>query len=1052
MIKDLFKSKIVKIGIAILLVFLGFLLLFPIIFQKQIENKFRKALGDQLTVDASFSSARLTFFRHFPALTLSADEFYLGGSAPFSQDTLFFVEDLSVGIGLFSLLNDRVSVEEIYLNKALIRIMRDRKGDSNFNILKPSEESTDSTASKEYEMELTGVYFKDSRIEYLDTSLGMEIKAIGIDYSGSGKFADQNIDLSSQVTISDFRLIYEGIPILNRDRVSADLLTQINTESTTLNFTRNDLVLNELPVNFIGKFEFVPEGYDMNFVLESFDAKLGQLLSIIPDAYLPELDQLQTSGTGDIVGSLQGLYAPELNEMPALALNVQVRDGSIKHNSAPHAVEGISMGLNLLIPKLDPEQLELDVDTLAFKLNDGFFDGSLRLKGLNPMKLSTNVTSELNLSFFNEAFGIENLEYRGELALALNADGYLAYEERYLSPSQKTQNFTSIPPFTFTASYSEGYIKWAELPEAIKDINFNLNLSNADSLIGNTKVQLRDFNFKVLDQVTQGYFDFDGPANNQVDANLTSKFNLADIPKFYPLDSGYQLAGMLDLNLVAKGNYIPEKKQVPIVDSRFTISNGYILTPYYSEPIEDLSLILAVKSESTSFSDIKLDLQPVSFKFVDHPFLFTANIENLEDLKYKIESNGRLDLGKLYAFFGVEGIEIEGHLLTDVQLEGSQKDALAGNFNRLNNRGKIEAQGINIFTDFLPAPLKIANGTLDFNQEKINLNDVLVDFEGNQVLVNGFVTNYLDYFFDPNGLIQGKLDFKSQYINLDDFMFFAEDSTDPDSPNSEVSGVILPPKNLAISFTAQVDSLSFKTMKILDFQGEVSTAPGEIRLKDTSFGIADGRILMNSVYRATNPFEAEFEYEIKANSFNIQKAYQEIELFREMVSFAEYANGDASLDYKLAGRLDANMYPILPSIEGGGTLGLNKVKFMGFKLMNSIAKETENEALTDPELSDVFITTSIDNNLITIPRTKMKIAGFRPRIEGQVSLDGDMSLGIRLGLPPLGILGIPMKITGNYEVYEMKVGKITKSDELDEIEDDASNPPNETVSQENERK
>jgi len=1050
MIKELFKSKITKIAIAVFIVFFSFLFLFPIIFQKQIENKFRKALENQLVVEASFSSAKLTFFRHFPALTLSADEFFLAGSAPFPDDTLFYAKDLSIGVGLLALLKNQVKVDEIYLNDALIRIMRDRKRDSNFDILKPSETvENDSTESKDYEMEITAVYLKNSQIDYLDTSLGMEVKAVGIGYSGSGKFADQNIDLLSKVTIDDFRLIYGGIPILNRDRVSADLLTQINTESTTLNFTRNDLVLNELPVKFIGKLEFVPEGYDMNFVLESFDADLKNMLSIIPNAIFPDLERMKTSGKGDIVGSLQGLYAPELDQMPALVLNLQVREGSIAHDAAKHSIEDLSVGMNLLIPKLDPAQLEFDVDTIGFKISEGFFNGSLAIQGLNPMRINTTISSKMNLQFFKEALGIENLDYRGDLALDLVANGFYAYQERYVSPTLKEQQITSLPPFNLTAKFKDGYLKWANLPEAIKDINFDLMLSNADSLIENTKIQLQDFNFQVLDQVTKGYFNFDGPSENKVDANLTSKFNLADIPKFYPLDSGYQLNGMLDMNLAANGNYIPKKQQVPVMDTQLKITTGYILTPYYPEPIQDLSLILNIKSENTSFKDVKLDLQPVSFTFADHPFKFTANLENLADLKYQIESEGRLDLGKLYAFFGIEETEIDGYLLTDFQLEGSQKDAQSGNFNKLNNSGRIEAENIIVFTSFLPAPLKIEKGVLDFSQEKINMENIQFDFKGNQVLINGYVTNYLDYFFEPEGLIQGKLNFKSSYINLDDFMFFAEETEETTESSPKVTGVILPPKNLAISLAAQVDSVSFKKLKLRDFKGEVSTAPGEIRLKDTSFGVADGIIQMNSTYRATDPFEAEFEYEVKAKSFNIQKAYQEIDIFRELVSFAEYAQGDASLDYKLAGRLDANMYPILPSIEGGGTLGLNKVKMMGFKLMNSIAKETENEELTDPELSDVVIKTSIDNNLITIPRTKMKIAGFRPRFEGQVSLDGDMSIGVRLGLPPLGLLGIPMKITGNYEVYDMKIGKITKSDELEEIEDVASTTKAETKKTEN---
>ncbi len=105
--------------------------------------------------------------------------------------------------------------------------------------------------------------------------------------------------------------------------------------------------------------------------------------------------------------------------------------------------------------------------------------------------------------------------------------------------------------------------------------------------------------------------------------------------------------------------------------------------------------------------------------------------------------------------------------------------------------------------------------------------------------------------------------------------------------------------------------------------------------------------------------------------------------------------------------------------------------------MNTIAKDTENKKLAYPELAGVQIKSSIANNLMTIERTRMRIAGFRPRFERQVRLDGDMSISFRLGLPFLGLFGIPIKITGNSENPIIEVGKITEGDSLEEVEDDS---------------
>jgi len=126
------------------------------------------------------------------------------------------------------------------------------------------------------------------------------------------------------------------------------------------------------------------------------------------------------------------------------------------------------------------------------------------------------------------------------------------------------------------------------------------------------------------------------------------------------------------------------------------------------------------------------------------------------------------------------------------------------------------------------------------------------------------------------------------------------------------------------------------------------------------------------------------------------------------------------------------MMPIMPSLKGGGTLSLADVRLKGFRLMNEVSKATDRDSLTNPNLKKVDIKSTIKNNIITIERTKMKIFGLRPRFEGQVSLDGRLNLKGRVGLPPLGIFGIPFSVTGTQTKPIVKLKRGSEADNLQE--------------------
>tara|TARA_R110000796_G_scaffold204969_4_gene321024 strand:- start:165 stop:896 length:732 start_codon:yes stop_codon:yes gene_type:complete len=190
--------------------------------------------------------------------------------------------------------------------------------------------------------------------------------------------------------------------------------------------------------------------------------------------------------------------------------------------------------------------------------------------------------------------------------------------------------------------------------------------------------------------------------------------------------------------------------------------------------------------------------------------------------------------------------------------------------------------------------------------------------------------------------------------------------------------------------------------------------------------MVDGTAKLDGFYQPKSMTSALFSMAINAQKLNIEKGYNSIALFKELAPAAAQASGIVSVDYKLSGTLDAHMLPILPTLAGKGTLKVHDVKFDGYKLLGKVSEKSGFEALNDPKISEITINSTVSNNVLELERFKFKVRPFKLRVEGQTTLDGELSLKMRIGLPPLGLLGIPVVISGNSENFDVKLGKKSK--------------------------
>jgi AsmA protein len=541
-----------------------------------------------------------------------------------------------------------------------------------------------------------------------------------------------------------------------------------------------------------------------------------------------------------------------------------------------------------------------------------------------------------------------------------------------------------------------------------------------------------------------------------MDLSVKGSVDLSDIKQVYPLDS-LTLSGLMLVNINANGKYAPDRHLFPKTTAEFNLKDGFIQTAYYPHPIEKINISLHATDNAGDLNSLNCSVHPASIYFEGKPFFFEGQFKNFDDLNYNISANGEIDLGKIYQVFSRKDLGVSGFIRIKANFRGKQSDAKNGRYDLLDNSGTMGVKDLVLTQELFPKPFYINHGRFRFDRDKMWFEYFQAHYGKSDLQLDGFVENAINYALAKNDILKANFNLKSKNIDLNEFSVYAPSktlSTETQSANSSskalsaetqsanlsstvsqtevpASGVIVIPQNLDLTIKAEADKILYNDVMLNQFTGGVLIRDGGIQLSETGFEIIGCKATMSGKYTSTSMTRANFEYKLVAKEFDVQRAYKEIKLFHDLASSAEHASGIISIDYALSGKLNEKMYPVYPSLAGGGVLSVKNVKFKNWKLFNTVSSSSGKSDLKDPDLSKIDLKSSIKNNLITIERVKFKTGGFRIRFEGQTSFDNKVNFKMRIGLPPLGIIGIPLRITGSSDNPKIKLGK-SDTDPLEE--------------------
>ncbi|SUX44068.1 Uncharacterized protein involved in outer membrane biogenesis [Chryseobacterium indoltheticum] len=918
-----FKKILLKIlkwtGISIAsILFLMFII--PILFPGKVSEQVKLFANKHLAGKLDYRKTHLTFFRHFPSLTVSVDDFLLKGSKPFQNDTLLAAKEVAVGINLKNLIFDgEVKIDEIYVTDAYANVFVNTKGEANYNVYvsKPSEKPKDTTSTGA-SIKLDLIKLRNWNIKYNDHAARVLVDAKGLNYTGKGGLSEDIFDLETDLDIDKLDFSLNRIYYAKQKTLHADLITRINTNALTFVLRKNELRINDLPLKFTGFVSILKDGYNLDINAASEKTTIRDMISVLPPQYLDWAKDTKIEGDSDFFFSLKGRFSEQKDQKPRLKAKLMVKDGFVSNGKAPVPMNNFNMDLNVDLPDLNTEQLGLDLKNLSFDLGpNNNFKAVVKTKGLDEMQINANVKGAVNLQTLTQALGLKDIDARG----------------------------------------------------------------------------------------------------------------------------------LMDTNIKANGIFSLDKKLFPKTNGYLNLKNGWLKTKYYPNPIQNINIVANIINTDGTFKSLGVKLDPFKFDFEGNPVFVNADLQNFEDVLYKVRAKGTLNVGRIYKVFAKKGLDVSGLIMADLSLNGRQSYATTGQYSRLDNRGNLILKNIKATTEYLPKSFYIKEGNFEFENEKMWFRKFFANYGKSDFALNGYLLNTINYFIERKGTLHGKFKLKSRYILIDEFMALKDGDNSKKSievdyakvENPKSSGVVIIPKNLDVSLEADAKNVEFKGLNLNNLFGLASINKGEVFLKNTSFDVVGSRMKIDARYQDESPLTANYDVALNVLDFDVQRAYNEIDMVREMATAAKNVKGIVSLDYKLKGDFDKNMTPIYPSLEGGGVVNLRDVEVKNLKMLSAVGDNIGAKAFNDPDMKGVNIETHIKNNLIHVDKFTFKVSILRPTISGTTSFNGLLDLRVRVGILPGGLIGFPIVVTGTHEKPKVKIFSKTGQGIVDALYNQKSN-------------
>ncbi len=572
--------------------------------------------------------------------------------------------------------------------------------------------------------------------------------------------------------------------------------------------------------------------------------------------------------------------------------------------------------------------------------------------------------------------GYENIKAEGEM----NFDGYVKgiYSE------------TSMPAYKVALVAKNGNIQYPDLPTPISNINIDMLVECKDGVIDNTLIDIKQMHFDMGSNPFDGSLLIRNLKNYSMKANLRTSLNLAELSTMFPME-GLTMRGLFKLNLKADGVYDSIRNIIPAIEADMSMKEGYVKSDTFPKALENMSFVAKAACKTGKMQDGMLTVNDFIVTMGEDKLAGSLVLNNFENYNWDLKVKGGLDLEVISEIYPVEGMNYSGHVAADITTKGTYSDVEAERYDRLPTSGSVELTNFKYTSEELPGGVNIPASSVIFTPKNMEINSMSGTIGRSDFAVKGSINNYIDYVFQENALLKGKMYLTSKVIDVNEWMTGEPTEEVEDTMALEVIQI---PKNVDFEFVSSIQTIYYDNLKLQNAKGLLVVRDGILNMKDLSFDMLGGNIVINGTYNTQDIDKPAFDYKMKVKSVSIPQAFNAFNTVKMFAPMAQLMSGDVSTDFNISGLLNQDLTPKFTSMNGKGLLEITEAFMTDTKLVAGLSSFLKTDAKSSSankmSFKDVIMSAKIEDGRGHVNPFEVKIGDNPAKISGSIGIDGSL--------------------------------------------------------------